>query len=438
MDNNSNQNGGESADGTWGVNRRRFLEAAGTGVAMTGLAGCLGSGVQEDGVIRIGSLAPEPATDPVGMSIQGGAQVAVDELNENGGILGREVELYGADTGGTAGGARDAYNELILDEGVDFTLGNFVSEALLGIVDDIAAEQRLHLITGVGTPEVTRMVAEDYDTYRYLFRVGPFNSYDLGQSTIDFAEENFQEHMGWDDIAILYEEAEWTGPVAEIMEDQMPDLGFNVVDSVSYSLGTSDFSPIFDSLEAEGVDGACTIIAHTGETITSQWYDEQREFGLGGIHVPAQFPIMWDAMEGAIEYVWTQTTAAPGVEITEKTAPFTEAFTQAYEMPPVYTGYIAYDAVHIFATYAEAADSTDPEDLIPMMAANEVSYTSTSSVEHEFTGPDAEFAHDLVYDRDDHMEGRSAPVWLQWQDGEQVTFFPDAHAVGEYQQPDWI
>lgn len=433
MSNNSNSNGSE-----WGVNRRRFLRATGTGTAVAGLAGCLGDVATGDGVIRIGSLAPEPTTDPVGMSIQGGAEIAVSELNEDGGILGREVELYSADTGGTAGGARDAYNELVLDQGVDLTLGNFVSEALLGIVDDVAAEQKLHLITGSGTPRVTRQVAEDYETYKYLFRVGPYNSYDLGQSTVDFAAETFQEQLGWNDIAILYEEAEWTGPVAEIMEAQMPDLGFNVVDSVSYALETSDFSPIFDDLEAEGIDGACTIIAHTGERITSQWYDERREFGLGGIHVPAQFPIIWDAMEGAIEYVWTQTTAAPGAEITEKTAPFTQAFVDTFEMPPVYTGYIAYDAVHIFATYAEAADSTDPEDIIPMMAANEISYTSTSAVEHEFTGPDEEFAHDLVYDREDHMTGRSAPIWLQWQDGEQVIFFPDEHAAGEYQQPEWI
>lgn len=419
--------------GGFDVARRRFIQSVGAGATATALAGCLGDSVPED-AIRIGALAPNPGTDPVGASIVNGAQVAVDELNEDGGILGNEVALFDENT---AEGPQDAYQNLVLEEGVDVTTGFFASESLLACIDLIADEQTLHLTTGSGTPEVPALLEEDYDTYRYHFRVGPYNSVHLGQSLVDFAEAFFEE-IGWDRVGVMIEEAAWTGPTAEVIREQMPDLGFELTEIKEYALETSNFSPIYDDFEDQDVDGVTTAIAHTGQTAASQWHNQQRPFGFGGIHVPAQFPIMWSALDGAIEYVWTQTSAAPGTAITPKTEQFTERYIDDHRNQPVYTGYITYDAVMVYAAYAEAAGTTDPEELIPMMANNEVSYQGTTFEEQVFYGPDGEFPHDVVYDREDWIEGRSAPIWIQWQDEEQVTFKPDAHAATDYQQPDWI
>lgn len=435
-----------------GTKRRNVIKALGAGATATALAGCggiLGGDDDDDedfgDTLRIGALGPEPETDPVGASIMIGAEIAAEELNEDGGVLGADVEIHRGDTEGTASGARDVYSELVLEEDVDVTVGNFVSEALLAIVDDIADEEIMHLTAGVGTPEITQRVAEDYDRYKYLFRIGPFNSYFLGKSVVDFAAAHYEDDLGWDRTALLYEQAAWTTEVVEVLEDQLDDHGFDVVDTRGYALETESFAPIYDDIQGQDIDGATTIIAHTGETAMGQWANQQRPFGFGGIVVPAQFPFMGELMGPGINSIWTQTTAAPGVSITEKTVPFTESFVEAHPegLPPVYTAYLAYDAVHVFAEYAEHVGSANEDDIIAAMESNELSVTTSTSEELAFYGRDEEtefgaFPHDLVYDTDDWMEGRSAPIWLQWQDQQPLTIQPEAHAVAPYQPPEWV
>lgn len=435
--------------------RRDFLKAMGAGIAGVSLAGCMheggddggnqtdGDGGGGDGPLRIGALAPNPSESPVGASIAVGARIAAAELNANGGVLGRDVEIVVRNTQETAAGGRDAYRQLNLEQNVDLTTGVFTSEVLLAIIEDIADAQKLHFTTGAGTPEVSRLIADDYDRYKYHFRPGPFNSVHLGQSLVDFAEEFFGSTVPWDRVAVLIEDAEWSGPGAEVVRNQLPDLGFEVAgDPISYPLDQQDFSPIFDDIEGRDVDGVYTMSAHAGSVLASQWNQQERPFGLGGIHVPAQFPQIWQALSGAIEYVWTQTSAVPGASITPKTQPFTEAFTSEAGTPPVYTGYITYDAVHLFARYAEEAGSTAPEDLIPMIESNEIDYTGTTAQTLDFYGPDEQYPHDAVYSKQDWIQGSSAPIWVQWQEaeqgGNQVTFAPDSLSDGEYQRPDWI
>lgn len=430
--------------------RRKVLQALGAGATASALAGCgglVGSDDEDElgDTLRIGALGPEPETDPVGASIMIGAEVAAAELNEDGGVLGADVEIHRGDTGGTAGGAGDAYSELVLEDDVHFTLGNFVSEALLGIVDDIADEQKIHLTTGSGTPKVTENVAEDYDRYKYLFRVGPFNSYFLGQSLVDFASEFYQDELGWERTAILYEDAEWVTEVIEVLENKLDNQGFTVVDTVDYALNTESFAPIFDDIQGQDIDGATTVMAHTGAQVAGQWAGQQRPFGFGGIHVPAQFPFMNQVMGAGINNVWTQTTAVPGVSITERTQPFSEAFVEAHPegQPPVYTGYIAYDAVHMYAAYAEEVGSINEDDIIAAMESNELSLTTTTTNEFEFYGRDedtefGQFPHDIKYSKQDWLDGESAPVWIQWQDGEQLTIEPESHADTGYQSAPWV
>lgn len=435
-----------------GTSRRKVIQALGASAAVPALAGCgglLGGGDTEDedfgDTLRIGALGPPPESEPTGASIMIGAEIAAAELNEDGGVLGADVEIVRGNTEGTAEGARDVYSELVLDEDVDLTIGNFISEALLAIVDDIADEQLLHLVTGSGTPQVTQNVADDYDRYKYLFRIGPFNSYFLGKSLVDFAAEFYEDELGWQRTAILVENAAWTTEVVEVLNNQLDDHGFDVVDTKSYAIETESFAPIFDDIQGQDIDGATTVMAHTGGLAASQWASQQRPFGFGGIHVPAQFPFMDALMGSAINNVWTQTTATAGVSITEKTAPFTQSFMEAHPegQPPVYTGYIAYDAVHLLADYAEHVGSANTDDLIAAMESNELSLTTTTTNEFEFYGPDDEtefgqFPHDIVYSKEDWLSGDSAPVWLQWQDGEQKIIEPDAHSNADYQSPAWM
>lgn len=423
--------------------RRNTIKALGGGVVATSLAGCTdrlaGDGEDFGDTLRIGVLAPQPNENPVGASIVGGAELAAEELREEGGVLGaEEVEVFIEDTEGTGAGGANAYNDLMLDHNVDFTIGNFASEALIGVIDEVPDHQKLHLVTGASTTAMNDAIKEDYERHKYLFRVGPFNNPTLGQTIVDFAAEFYQDDLGWDRTAVLYEQAEWTGLTVDRIEAQLGDHGFEVADTIGYSLGTEDFSPIFDNLQGMDIDGVTTVIAHTGVPTVLQWSGGQYDFGFGGIHVPSQFPFMWQELGEAIEYAWTVNFAAPGANITPRTGPFLDAYIEEFGQAPVYTGPLAYDAIHIFAEYAEHVGSADEEDLIPAIEGNELEVTGVGFNPFEVHPRDHEFPHDVVYDREAWLAGTSAPIFNQWQDGTLETIQPGAHATADYQQPHWI
>lgn len=425
--------------------RRTVVKALGAGATATALAGCGGllgdddDEVELEDTLRVGVLAPDAETNPVGASIRGGAQVAVNELDEEGVLDADNVEMFVGNTEGRSGPAGDVYNELILEDNVHFTIGTFATEAFMGIMDDIAAEQTLHLTTGASAMEMNRRLLDDYETNKYMFRVGPFNGELLGQALVDFAEEFYQDELGWESTYLLYEDAAWTGDTAPVVEDQLDDHGFDVVGSESYAMGTEDFSPIYDDIPAD-VDGVTTLMAHTGVDAAIAWKTQQRPWGFGGIHVPAQNAALPDEAVQVHEGIWTLNTATPGANITDVTASFTQAFLEQVEgFAPVYTAYLAYDAVMLYAQYAEDIGHIGADDMVEAMASNQITPATTTTQEFTFYEADhPEYPHDIEYNKDEWMAGEAAPIFNQWQGGDLVTFLPEAHRDEgvSYQQPD--
>lgn len=414
------------------VGRRSFLKTTGTGVAVAAAAGCLGdlggSGGGLGDTIKVGAMGP--ADSPFGSSILRTAELAGAQFNADDGIGGAEVEVITKDTKDDPGTTRSVYQELIEGENVDLTVGIFGSENLLAILPNIAQNDVLHLSTGAATPEATRKVSEDYDRFKTYFRVGPVNSNFLGQSMVQFAGDMFDE-MGWQRVAFVAEDFKWTQPLSDIVPGSLQDeVAADVVVNQRISEGTEDFTPVYDELESEDVDGAFTALAHIGSVSLVQWAKQARPFGYGGIHVPAQLVAYYDAVEGAAESVFTQTSATPRTELTDKTVPYAEAFNERFESFPVYSGFISSDAMELFRIVAEEANSTSGEDLVPLI--EDISYVGTTGTV-EFYGRDHEFTHDVKFGREFVQ-----PVYIQWQAGEQEVLWPPRHATSSYQPPVWL
>ena len=442
-----------------GAGRRRFLKATGGAALATTVAGCLslgggdsgggggngsgggggnssggGGNANIDGPITIGALAPNPENDPIGGSIINAAELAVQELNNNGGIGGAEVNLVTGNTEEDPSTGQQRYRELVLNQNADVTTGVFTSEVLLNIMDDIAQQQTLHLTSGAATTEASRMVAEDYDQYKYHFRAGPLNDLDLGRNLLDFGEANF-ENMGWGSTFALVEDYSWTEPISELFNERLGEVGVEVAGNERYASGTTDFAPLFDSVQSAGADGAFTAMAHTGTEAIVQWAQQQRPFGFVGIHVPMQLPSYYQSVNGACLYGVTQTSATPQSEVTERTQPFVQAYNEQFDGYPVYTGYITYDAIKLYAQMVEQTGTTNADELVS--AFEDASFTATTGT-LEFYGQDQEHPHDPVYGEDTIY-----PVFLQWQEddngnGVQEVVWPEQYKTADYQQPAWI
>ncbi|SER17308.1 ABC transporter substrate-binding protein [Natrinema salaciae] len=431
------------SDGRPNVSNRRSLLKTGLGGATAvSFAGCLGTAGSiigssgDEPPITIGALAPSPDSDFIGRSMIRGAQVAVDELNEADGILGRDVELVVGDTNGSPLEARRQYQRLILEEGADVTVGVFASEALMNIVDDIAEQGTVHLTSGAATTAASRLVKEQYDDYKYHFRVGPNNDHDLGRMQVDFIDDMAPD-MGWDSVAVLAEDYEWTEKPWSVYQNRLADTGVDIVMEQRYPPATDDFAGIYDEVEENGADAVFITTAHTGTAALLDWVSpEPRPFAFGGIHVPMQLPLYYEATGGACQYGVSQSSATAQSTRTDKTRPFVNAYQEAYDgANPVYTGYHTYDAVALFAHAVEETGTLDSDALVQLL--EDVTFSGSSGTV-EFYGQDHDYPHDLKYSSTD-----PDPVYFQWQEndageGVQEIIWPKSRATSEYISPPWL
>ncbi len=436
----------EAADNTVGSSRRRgfdrrhVLKTTAGSAAGLSLAGCLetaGSILGSDDVepVTIGVLAPNPDSDSTGRSIVQGARTAVDELKKAGGINGRDVEMAVGDTNSSPQEARRQYQRLVLEEGADVTVGISTSEALVPLMDDIAEQETLHLTAGSATTTASQKVNEEYEKYKHHFRVGPVNGSNLAQAQIEFLTEKGGD-IGWNSIAVLAEDYDWTEGLWSFYQSRFSDLDIDVTMWNRYPPATDDFSSIYDDVEASDADAAFISTAHTGTKAIRDWGPAQREFAFGGIHVPMQLPSYYRLTDGACRFAVGYASATATSELTDKTQPFVKMYQNRYGgQSPVYTGFISYDAVKLFADAAGRAGTVDSETLVGTL--EDTSFTGTTGT-LEFHGPDHQFAHDVIYG-----EENVQPIYFQWQetdDGEgvQEVIWPDEHASAEYVDPTWF
>lgn len=407
------------------ASRRQVLSTLGATGAF-GLAGCLGSSSSGSSTITIGAMGQKQ--HPVGRGVLNAAKLAAKQLNNNGGILDRDIEVITKDTKGDPGTTKSVYQELTGAQNVDATMGIFSSEALLSLMPQIADKQTIHMSTASKSPEVPRMVSDNYEKYKYVFRAGAVNSHFIGEHMLSYAEEQFSA-MGWDRVALLAEDYAWTQPIYDILNENLDDIA-TVPVTKRVAKGTSDFTPIYDEVESNDVDGAFVIFGHIGATALTQWKDQQRDFGFGGMHAQAIFPPFYQSTSGAPESVFSHTPATPQSQITEKTVPWAEAYKSEYGNYGADSVYPTRDAFTMLQTAAEEAGSFETDPLIS--ALESISTTGTQG-QLEFYPNDHEFAHDVKYG-EEYVKG----VTMQWQDENMEVIWPGDTATSEYTSPSWL
>jgi branched-chain amino acid transport system substrate-binding protein len=446
MVNNGKSSRSADTTGYRGVDRRAFLKATGAGAVGVSMAGCLGDGGgngESDG-FKVGHIGP--MSNPLGIGSARSAEMAISEINENGGINNGDAELIKKDTRADPSQAQSVTEELIQQEEVDMLIGGFASEASQAVVDLTSNFDVPYFITGSASPALTADFAgEDYETYKNVFRIGPINSDFQAEAMAGYCEY-LKERHGWDQVAFLRDQAAWTEPFAELIPGYLEERDIEIVHESALNINTSDFSPIMSDVADSGADYVLRFFAHiqAGQML-GLWHDGEYEFGIEGIHVASMLPAYYDATEGVALYETTSQTGAAGVtDITEKTIPFTEAYRERYsdaENPPfqapMYMGFNTYDGLSI-AQEAAANGASPTEDLDSFVDAMlNISHTGAGGVQ-EFYGPDSDYPHDLKESRNDAGEIVNYPV-TQWQEGGEIEcVYPEMYRTAEHVKPAWM
>lgn len=420
-------------------NRRQFLKVIGASGIMTGVTGCTDMGSNNDGGgdidgrIKIGTLSPTQE-QIFGVAMPNGAKVAAEEINENGGVVGGDLEVVAKNTENDPQKAQSLYRELVLEEQVDVVLGPMGSEAAINLLPVVAEQEVLTINTGAGSERICQSVGEDYEKYKYQFSTGPLNGHYQGVNMLDFAEAYFS-NLPWDRVAYVSEGRAWSEAQHKMISEELANtVDMEVTEIIRYSGDTEDFTSVYDRVEESGADGMFSSTAYTTVTAVTQWAKQQRPFGFLGNHTSLMPSNIYGALEGTPKFTASVNYGSvPGVEVGPKTLEFQDLYDEKYGGNPTFTAYNAYDAVHMFAKAVKNTESLSTSETIPELEG--MSHGGAAGT-IEFYGEGETYRHDVKYGEDLYN-----PVWFQWKEqdgnGVQVPIWPDDVAEGEYVQPSW-
>src|SRR6266446_7373123 len=168
-----------------------------------------------------------------------GMELAVDQINRAGGLLGRQVELVVRDDNGAPGDAVRVAEELVSREKVDVLLGTFSSAVGLAVAD--FAKQRKLLF--IASEPLTDKIVWDNGN-RYTFRLRP-STYMQTAMLVPYAAK-----LGKRRWAIVYPDYEYGKSATAAFKQQMIALQPSGIEFVEFSapLGKLDAGPVVQAI----------------------------------------------------------------------------------------------------------------------------------------------------------------------------------------------
>ena len=400
---------------------------------------------EEANEIKIGVIGPMDYIQ--GEHHWAGAQMAAEEINDAGGImLGNEtyqIKLVKADSNEIISptDAVLAMEKLITVDKVDFVVGGFRSESVIAMQETAMENEMIFLGCGASDNLLCENVAEDYETYKYWFRVSPVNGKYLTTISFMLAGMVAQEigSLGVaPKVAILAENNVWANPLVDAAEATFPGMGMEVVKTLRPSQMATDVTAELTAIELAGANMIYTAVSGPlGVAYTTQWGQMEIPAASVGINVEAQKGNFLDVTSGDGAYETTLNTYAR-VEITDETIPFYDSFVDRFEEVPIYTAG-TYEALHILKAAIESADTLDADAVVTALEATDLIGPAGRLV---YMGTDTATPHDITWG-----PGYVTGLGVQWQDGVLECVWPNAggslgaleyEGTVDYILPPWV
>jgi branched-chain amino acid transport system substrate-binding protein len=395
---------------------------------------------QSSETIKIGVLTDLDGF--IGKTILQGIILAAEQINAEGGIAGKQIEVIGADTDIESAIAdpaviNSALTRLMTFHNVDFIVGMAASKGFM-VQESIAQHKKIFFEIGSTDEEYTQRVLDDYDSGKYFFRVTANATTAI--PGITGALLHLKELTSLSKIGFLAENLAWTEGIPELMDAVLPELGFNVVYKGNFPpFETMDFSSYFAQAEAAGVEVLMPLIGvGNGIAFIKEYHDRQSPMVIYGGILPALVAGAkgWVNTDGKCEFVSVSSSAVDAnYPLTSRTLPFREAYMERWSEIPDSTAAISYTVLRYILTDAVGRAGTLEVDAV--INALETACVETPNAKNfVFTT-----SHEMMLgDPNDPDSDYPIAMLFQWQNGEMVPIFPKRimeEAGATYTFPDW-
>ncbi|MFA6508436.1 MAG: ABC transporter substrate-binding protein [Treponemataceae bacterium] len=387
-------------------------------------AACMLQLVGAQGTIKIGGIWP--LGDITGKQGSMAAQLAVEEINKAGGVLGKQLELIVTDDELKADKAAAAVEKLITVDNVDVLVGGMGSGAEMGKIPAFKKYGKVVMATGAASYTVENALGADANWY---FHLHPWD-YNQGASYAD----------GWDAIQAQYKTikikkiflAYEEGAFGKASMDQTKKLFGNryKVDGASFksaALGGGDYSAVLEAAKDFKPD-LYIWAGYDADALPMLEQAKAMKFNPGiYLGAPPGWPIGFGTSRLSAN-VMLYGMWAPAMNDTNKVSKkFYDGFIKKFkEEPATYFAPLSYSAIYILADAIKAAGSVETAALIKALEATKydsplgevVSFSKSNVIAHQ---------------------GIKRQKILQWQSGRQEVIWPfeSKTATPVYPFPKW-
>ena len=295
----------------------------------------------------IGGIGPETGNNSqYGLAVRNGAQIAVDEINEAGGINGYKIAYDFQDDEGTAEKAVNAYNAL-KDWGMQILMGAVTTEPTVAVAAETVEDGMLQI-----TPSGSSLDCVQYDNAFQVCFTDPNQGIESAKYIGDagLAQK----------VAVIYNSSDsYSSGIAEAFIAEAENQPFEIVSSEAFTNDTStDFTVQLQKSREAGADMVFLPIYYQEASLILQQADDMGYDPLfcGG-----------DGMDGILGVDNFDTSLAEGLILLtpfiadaedELTQNFVSEYQERFDEIPNQFAADAYDAIYIIKAAIEQADVT--------------------------------------------------------------------------------
>ncbi len=320
--------------------------AAAAADATTAAAGA-SSEASSDKVFKIGGIGPVTGAAAVyGLAVKNGAQIAVDEINADGGINGYQIEFNFQDDEHDAEKSVNAYNTL-KDWGMQVLMGTVTSAPCVAVADKTNADNMFQITPSGSSVEC----AQNPNVFRVCF-----SDPDQGAASATYIAENKLVEK----IAVIYDSSDvYSSGIYEKFAAEAANQGLEIVDAEAFTADSNkDFSTQLQKAKDAGADLVFLPIYYTEASLILKQADT-----MG--YAPKFFGC--DGMDGILQVENFDTKLAEGLMLLtpfaadaqdELTQKFVTSYKENYGETPIQFAADAYDAIYAIKAAMEEADIT--------------------------------------------------------------------------------
>ena len=298
-------------------------------------------------VFKIGGIGPVTGAAAVyGLAVKNGAQIAVDEINADGGINGYQIDFQFQDDEHDAEKSVNAYNTL-KDWGMQMLMGTVTSAPCVAVADKTMADNMFQITPSGSSVEC----AQNPNVFRVCF-----SDPDQGAASATYIAENKLA----DKIAVIYDSSDvYSSGIYEKFAAEAANQGLEIVDAEAFTADSNkDFSTQLQKAKDAGADLVFLPIYYTEASLI---LNQANTMG----YAPKFFGC--DGMDGILQVDNFDTKLAEGLMLLtpfaadaddELTQKFVTAYKEKYGETPIQFAADAYDAIYAIKAAAEEAGIT--------------------------------------------------------------------------------